>query len=117
MHTELPTLSKYQLDCLRRFLRFELSTEVLRKVLSPLVTFTLEGPATQQTVTYSAGIPKDPVKVTRADINSAVEKARAGEISQERLQQWASMLLLNDAFDWSGEDEDAISDILADLSS
>src|SRR4029077_15658850 len=117
MRAELPNLSKYQLDCLRRFLRFELSIEVLRKVLSPLVTFTLEGSATQQTVTYSAGIPKDPVKVTRADINSAVRKARAGEISPERLQQWASMLLLNDAFDWSGEDEDAISDILADLSS
>lgn len=117
MRPKLPNLSQYQLDCLRRFLRFELPIDVLRKVLAPLVTFTLEGRATQQTVTYSAGIPKDPVKVARADINSAIEKARAGEISQERLQQWASMLLLNDAFDWSGEDEDAISDILADLSS
>jgi len=77
----------------------------------------LEGPGTQQTVIYSASIPKDPVKVTRADINSAIEKARAGEISQERLQQWASMLMLNDAFDWSGEDEDAIANMLADLSS
>ena len=52
--------------------------EVSRKVLAPLVTFTLEGPATQQTVTYSASIPKDPVNVTRADINSAIEKARGG---------------------------------------
>ena len=117
MCPELPNLSEYQLDCLRRFLRFELPIEVLRKVLAPLVTFTLEGPCTQQTVIYSAGILKDPVKVTRADINSAIDKARAGEISQERLQRWASMLLLNDAFDWSREDEDAISDILADLSS
>jgi len=89
MCPELPNLSEHQLDCLRRFLRFELPIEVLRKVLAPLVTFMLEGPGTQQTVIYSASIPKDPVKVTRADINSAIEKARAGEISQERLQQWA----------------------------
>ena len=66
---------------------------------------------------YSAGIPKNPVKVTRADINSAIEKARTGEITQRQLQQWANMLLLNDAFDWSGEDADAITDMLADLTS
>jgi len=68
-------------------------------------------------VKYAAGIPKNPVKVTRADINSAIEKARTGEIAQHQGQQWASMLLLNDAFDWSGEDEGAIADMLADLSS
>ena len=55
--------------------------------------------------------------MTRADMDSAIEKARTGEITQRQLQQWASMLLLNDAFDWSGEDEDAIADMLADLTS
>ena len=117
MRPELPELSEYQLDCLQRFVRFELPIETLRKVLAPLVTFKLDGPATQQTVKYSAGIPKNPIKVTGADINSAIEKARTGEITQRQLQQWASMLLLNDAFDWSGEDADAIADMLADLTS
>jgi hypothetical protein len=117
MRPELPQLSEHQLDCLQRFVRFELPIETLRKVLAPLITFTLEGPATLQTVEYSAGIPKNPVKVTRADIHSAIERARIGEITQRQLQQWASMLLLNDAFDWSGEDEDAIADMLADLAS
>ena len=112
-HISRPEISTFRL----RAKRFELPIEVLRKVLAPLVTFALEEPGTQQTVTYSAGILKDPVRVTRTDINSAIEKARTGEISQERLQQWASMLLLNDAFDWSGEDEDALSDMPADLSS
>jgi len=117
MHPELPGLSEYQLDCLHRFVRFELPIETLRKVLAPLVTFTLDGPATHQTVNYSAGIPNNPVKVTRADIEVAIEKARTGEITHRQLNQWASMLLLNDAFDWSGEDEDAIADMLADLAS
>jgi len=117
MRLELPELSEYQLDCLQRFVRFELPIETLGKVLAPLVTFTLDGPATYQTVEYSAGIPKNPVKVTRADIDFAIKKARTGKVTQRQLQQWASMLLLNDAFDWSGEDEDAIADMLADLAS
>jgi hypothetical protein len=104
-------------SCLRKFLRFEFPIEILRKVLAPLVTFTLEGPGTLHAVKYAARIPKNPVMVTRADINSAIEKARTGEITQHQVQQWASMLLLNDAFDWSGEDEGAIADMLADLSS
>lgn len=118
MRSELPELSEYQLDCLQKFVRFEFPIETLRKVLAPLVTFTLDGPATHHTVRYSGGIPKNPVKVTRADIDSAIEKGRAGEITQPQLQQWASiLLLLNDAFDWSGEDEDAIANMLASLSS
>ncbi len=117
MRPELPELSEYQLDCLQRFVRFELPIETLGKVLAPLVTFTLDGPATHQTVEYSACIPKNPVKVTRADIDFAIKKARTGKVTQRQLQQWASMLLLNDAFDWSGEDEDAIADMLADLAS
>ena len=50
MRPELPELSEYQLDCLQRFVRFELPIETLGKVLAPLVTFTLDGPATYQTV-------------------------------------------------------------------
>jgi hypothetical protein len=33
------------------------------------------------------------------------------------LQQWATMLLLNDAFDWSGPDEDKVADLLDSISS
>jgi hypothetical protein len=117
MRRELPELSEYQIDCLQKFIRFEFPIETLRKVLAPLVTFTLDGPAIHQTVGCAAGIPKNPVKVTHADIDSAIEKARTGRITQAQLRQWASMLLLKGAFDWSGEDEDAIADILADLSS
>jgi hypothetical protein len=56
MRPKLPELSEYQLDCLQRFVRFELPIETLGKVLAPLVTFTLDGPATHQTVKYSACI-------------------------------------------------------------
>jgi hypothetical protein len=42
MRLGLPELSEYQLDCLQRFVRFELPIERLGKVLVPLVIFTLD---------------------------------------------------------------------------
>ncbi len=60
MCPELPELSEYQLDCLQRFVRFELPIETLRKVLAPLVTFTLDGPATLQTVKYFGWHSEEP---------------------------------------------------------
>ena len=80
MRPELPELSEYQLVCLRKFLRFEFPIEILRKVLAPLVTFTVEGPGTLHAVKYAAGIPKNPVKLTRADIDFALETAIAFRI-------------------------------------
>ena len=113
---ELPELSLHQLDCLERFLRFEMPIEDLHSVLEPLITFTLDGPNTHQTVHYAAGIPSNPIKVTLTDVNSAIERFRTSQLTPSQLQQWATMVLLNDAFEWSGNDEERISDILNDLS-
>jgi hypothetical protein len=104
MRPELPLLSHHQLECLRNFLHFDCSLEELRSVLQPLVTFKLDGPNTHQTVHYSAGIPKNPIKVTRRDIDAAVERVRTGQVTLRQSQQWATMILLNDAYDWAGED-------------
>jgi hypothetical protein len=58
------------------------------RFLAPLVTLTLDGPATHQSVEYYAGIPKNPVILTRADIDFAIEKARTGKVTQRQLQHW-----------------------------
>jgi hypothetical protein len=117
MQRERPELSEYQLDCLRSFLRFEFPIAALHSVLVPLITFKLDGPTTHQTVHYSAGIPKNPIKVAPEDIGSAIERSKTGEIMHSQLQQWATMVLLNDAFDWSGEHEERIAEMLNALSS
>jgi hypothetical protein len=113
---ELPVLTDYQLDCLQKFLQFELPIEALEPVLAPLITFELRGPDTLQSVHFPAGPPKNPIKVTRRDIDSAVEKWRTGQVTQRQLQQWAAMVELNPAFDWSREDE-FVADLLNDLGS
>ncbi len=96
---------------------FEFPIAELHSVLAPLITFKLDGPTTLQTVHYSAGIPKNPIKVTVEDIESAIAKSKAGEITHRQSQQWATMVLLNDAFDWSGKDEERIAEMLNTLSS
>ena len=113
---ELPVLTEHQLDCLQKFLRFELHIEALKTALAPLITFELNGPATHQTVHFPAGPPRNPIKVTRRAINSAIEKSRTGQITQRQLQQWATMVELNPAFDWSREDE-ILANLLNDLGS
>lgn len=44
-----------------------------------------------------------------------MEKHWKGDISDSELNRWALMLLLNDAYDWQGPDEDEIAEILNDL--
>jgi hypothetical protein len=115
MHSQLPELSEFQLESLRKFLRFEMDAEALRPILAPLITFTIDGPDTIQTLDFRAGIPKRSVRVTIQDLDIAEEKARKGEISKRRLQQWASMLLMNGAFDWAERDEDIIAERLNEI--
>jgi hypothetical protein len=67
-------------------------------------------------VHFPAGPPRNPIKVTRRDIDSAIEKSRTGQITQRQLQQWATMVELNPAFDWSREDE-ILANLLNDLGS
>jgi hypothetical protein len=116
MDNQLPELSQYQLDCLRRFLHFEIEAEDLRPILSPLVTFTLDSPGNDQTVNFSAAIPIHPVRITPQDLDFAIERAKSGEISERRLQQWATMLLMNDAFGWDESDESEVVERLTEFS-
>jgi len=88
MRSELPELSEYQLDCLQHIGRscYPSSSGVL--------------------CWHSEESCQGDTRRHRFRI----KKARTGKVIQRQLQQWASMLLLNNAFDWSGEDEDAIAD-------
>ena len=45
-----------------------------------------------------------------------MEKQARGEISTEQLADWATMLLLNDACDWEGQEEEEIAVWLNEIS-
>ena len=56
------------------------------------------------------------IRVEKKYIDVAMGKHAQGEISTEELADWATMLLLNDAYDWQGPEEDEIADWLNEIS-
>jgi hypothetical protein len=117
MRLEPPELSEYQLDCLQRFVRFELPIETLAKV-SSAASHPHIGRSCHPSI--SGVLCWHSEESSHTDTRRHRFRHRKGENWQSYpalVAALASMLLLNDAFDWSGEDEDAIADMLADLAS
>jgi len=61
-------------------------------------------------------LPQPGVHIELSHIRNAMSKHERGEITTQELADWASMLLLNEAYDWEGPDEDGIAEWLNDLS-
>jgi hypothetical protein len=62
-------------------------------------------------------LPQPGVRIELWHIQNAMAKHERGETSTPELAEWASMLLLNEAYDWEGPDEDDIADWLHEISS
>jgi hypothetical protein len=62
-------------------------------------------------------LPAEPgIRIGLSHIDRAKSKNSAGDLSNEDLMQWATVILLNDAYVWDGSEGDAVSDRLSDLS-
>ena len=61
-------------------------------------------------------LPQPGVRIELWHIRNAMGKQERGEISTRQLSDWAAMLLLNEAYDWEGPDEDEIAEWLNDIS-
>jgi|SRR5580698_9981212 hypothetical protein len=60
-------------------------------------------------------LPEPGIRIELSDVRDVMAKHWRGEVSDIELYRWALMLLLNDAYDWEGPDEDEIAEILNDL--
>jgi hypothetical protein len=87
----------------------------LRRRLHGVLVFDFRDQERKLTTRY--GTPRPGVRIESKHIRAAMDKHALGQISTEQLADWATMLLLNDAYDWEGPDEDEIADLLNDLSS
>jgi hypothetical protein len=62
-------------------------------------------------------ITPDPgVRITNWHIENALTKKRHGKITDARLIEWATMLLMNHAYEFDEKDEDLIAEWLNDIS-
>ena len=112
--TELPTLTKEQLEVLRRFASFEASVEDVRRSLADVFEFDLE--PERRTASVHFRVPEPGIAITRDHISKALEQKRLGLISERELVYWATMLLLNDAYEPDSKDEDFVAEWLNDIS-
>jgi hypothetical protein len=111
---DLPTLTPEQLETLRRFALLQVGVEDVQRSLAGLFEFelTLE----RRTSATKFRVPEPGVVITRDHISRAVEQKRLGLISEQELVYWATMLLLNDAYELDPQDEDFLTEWLNDIS-
>lgn len=120
---DLPPLSEEQLDVMRRFALLEIGVEEMRRSLAGVfeVNFAPKeeagGVLTQRRTAHNRfPIPEPGIIITREHISNALERKRFGLITEQELVQWATILLLNDAYVFDPGDEDLIAEWLNDIS-
>jgi len=119
--SQLPPLTEAQLTLLRRFALFETKIDDLRRALHGVFEFHLElqtvGSRLQRrSASGPFRLPEPGITITREHIENALERRRFGLVSERDLAEWATVLLLNDAYVLDPADEDLIAEWLNDIS-
>jgi hypothetical protein len=110
----LPALTRSQMEALSRFAALEIRVDQLRAALWGAFDFDLA--PERRTARDHFRVPEPGIVVTRAHIANALEQKRLDRISERDLADWATILLLNDAYVLDPGDEDLIAEWLNDLS-
>jgi hypothetical protein len=100
---------------LEQFANLDITIEELRRRLGDGMSFDFDGRA-KRTLTDHFETAKPGVRVGRQHIENALNKRNLGDITEKELADWASMLVMNNAYDWQGPDEHEIANWLHDLS-
>lgn len=119
--SQLPPLTDVQLDTLRRFALFEAGIDELRRTLAALYDFDLElqtvgGRLQRRSAAGRFRLPEPGIVITREHIQNALDRKRFGLVSERELAEWATILLMNDAYVLDPADEDLIAEWLNDIS-
>lgn len=110
----MSSLTRKQRRALEEFAELKISIDELRERLQGVLEFDFREQERKLTSHYGTPVPG--VRVELETIQAAMDKHARGEISTEQLADWATMLLLNDAYDWESPKEEQIADWLNDIS-
>jgi hypothetical protein len=106
-------LTREQRRALEQFASLEITMQDLCRRLNGIMEVDLR-PAERKVLTHFA-MPEPPIRIEKWNIENALAKKKTGAISEQELSEWATMLELNQAYDWQGKDEDEIGEWLSDL--
>ncbi len=112
--SELPYLTLHQQDVLRRFAWFHASLDEFRDAMTGVFEFELQ--RGQRAARTFFRMPEPAIAITREHISNALEQKRLGKVTERDLVNWATLLLLNDAYVLDPGDEDLIAEWLNDIS-
>jgi hypothetical protein len=112
--SQLPHLTEHQQDVLRRFAWFEADLTELRSAMAGIFEFNLQ--RGHRAARTGFRMPEPAIAITRAHLENALNRKREGRISERDLVEWATLLLLNDAYVLDPGDEDLIAEWLNDIS-
>jgi hypothetical protein len=113
-NTEPPPLTTEQRRVLEQYSWFEVGLDEVRQALRAVMEFNFE--ADKRWLNTHFLVPEPGIPVTRAHIACALSKKREGLITEKDLVYWASMLLMNDAYEIEAKNEDVIADWLNNIS-
>jgi len=120
---EPQALTPEQLWVLERFLSLDISLAELRCALEGAFEIEFKQPrrdatglARQTKVMSRFRLPEPGIVITREHVANALNRKRRDEITERDLVQWATVLLLNDAYVLDPGDEDLIAEWLNDIS-
>lgn len=112
--SQLPHLTAHQQDVLRRFAWFEADLDEVREAMAGVFEFNLQRGHRAARTWFK--MPEPAIAITRAHLEKALARKREGVIAERDLVDWATLLLLNDAYVLDPGDEDLIAEWLNDIS-
>jgi hypothetical protein len=107
-------LTRGELKALEKFARLEISLDDLKVALRKILQFEFKD--NERRLTSHFVLPQPGVRIDEEDIRRAMNRHTREEISTSQLADWATMLLLNDAYDWQGTKEEEIATWLNEIS-
>ena len=109
-------LTEEQLSVLRRFAELDADLETLLRALAGAFDIYFAPDVLYRTATNHFRIPDPGIPITRAHIENALSLKREGRVSERDLVHWATVILMNDAYEIDTTDQDLIAEWLNDIS-
>jgi hypothetical protein len=111
---QLPELTENQKRVLERFAWMTATPEEVRRVLRGVFDFNLEDAS--RTAHSSFRVPVPGIRIGREHVENALERKREHRIAEGDLVSWATLILVNPAYELDPVDEDLLAEWLNDIS-
>jgi hypothetical protein len=109
-NTRPPSLTSDEYKAFEQFAALKISLDELRQRVARVCQFDFL--SQERRLEFHSVLPEPAIRIEKRHISNALEERRRGGMNSEEVSHWASMLLMNDVYDWEGPEEDQIAEWL-----